>query len=131
MAKYLGLDYGTKRIGIALSDENEKIAFPRNVVSGEWKTFFAFVLNLVKEERVRGVVVGLAKSFNGEETKMTKEIYRFAQKLEHELALPVYFQDEVLSTKAALRSHTKKEMIDAASAALILQSYLDSKNMIQ
>lgn len=131
MARYLGLDYGTKRIGIALSDDGEKIAFPRDVVSSEWKTFFAFVINLVKVEHVRGIVVGLAKGFNGKETEMTKEIYRFAQKLERELALPVYLQNEVLSTKAVLRGPTKKEKIDAASAALILQSYLDRKNMIQ
>ena len=131
MARYLGIDYGTKRIGISLSDEGGKIAFPRDVVSSEWKTFFPFIANLIRKEHARGVVVGLARGLGGEETKMTKEIRSFAQKLERELSVSVHLEDEVLSTKAVLRGPTKKEKIDASSAALILQSYLDRKNMIQ
>jgi len=131
MARYLGIDYGTKRIGIALSDEGRKIAFPRDIVSNEWKTFLPYITNLVKKEEVRGIVIGLAKGFGGQETNMTREIRRFTKKLELELFCPIYFEDEILSTQAASRGPTKREKIDAASAALILQSYLDRKNMIQ
>ena len=120
----LGIDYGAKRIGTAIGNTEERIAFPRQVLEND-EHVFRTLQRFIAEESVERIVLGLPKMLSGEESDMTKEVRAFAVELEKESTLPVYFEEERLSTQAVKPGTVKRKDIDAASAALILQTYLD------
>ena len=117
--RYLGIDYGSKRIGIAVSDEGGIIAFPRAAV----KTADD-VVKTIGLEKIGKVIVGLPMGAGGQETAQTKIVRAFAAALGKAVSLPIEFENEVLTTKIAER-HSPRKAVDASAAALILQSYLD------
>ncbi len=127
--RYLGIDYGSKRIGLALSDEQGTVAFPYATVQN-----LSGVLKAIAKESVRGLIIGLPLSSAGEEGQEAGEVRKFAaglvKKLKSEKALrggaaPVIeFENELFTTKIA-EEHAPKDKADAAAAALILQLYLD------
>lgn len=119
--RYLGIDYGEKRIGLALSDEGGKIAMPYGVVN-----YFNKILSILKKEKVGKIVIGLPVGFSGQESAQTLETKKFAEALGKKVKLPIELENEVLSTKIASR-FSAKDKIDASSAAVILQSYLDKQ----
>lgn len=122
--RYLGVDFGTKKIGVAISDEKGKIAFPHKTIQNKSDRFvFAQIQNIANENQVQKIVIGLPISFSQEKTKISEKTEKFAKKLSQALDLPVDFEKEFLTTKIAKRSSPRK--VDEASAALILQSYLD------
>ncbi|MEK7123281.1 MAG: Holliday junction resolvase RuvX [Patescibacteria group bacterium] len=127
--RHLGVDFGEKRTGIAASDEGGKIAFPRETLSGDLEKIIKKIKEICVKEKVGRIIVGLPLSFGGRETAQTKEAKIFAGKLEKSIGLPVDFENEILTSKMVERDikegRIKKEKIDAASAAIILQSYLD------
>lgn len=127
--RYLGIDYGKKRMGLALSDESGKLAFPltRLLVVG-FRQAAKEIAGIIRKEGAEKIIIGLPITFDGRESPQAKETREFGQKLEKELKLKVEFENEVLSTKLAQRSGVPADKIDAASAAIILQSYLDKKN---
>lgn len=120
--RYLGIDYGEKRIGLALSDEGGKIAMPYGVVN-----YFNKILSILKKEKVGKIVIGLPVGFSGQESAQTLETKKFAEALGKKVKLPIELENEVLSTKIASR-FSAKDKIDASSAAVILQSYLDKQH---
>lgn len=127
--RYLGIDYGTKRIGIALSDQGGRIAFPKKVIVNRGEEKIADeIKTIVEQEKASEIVVGLPVSLDGRETEITKEVRRFAEALERSVRTPVHFENEMLTTHMVERAGVKKEHVDKAAAALILQSYLDKKN---
>lgn len=117
--RHLGIDYGKKRIGLALSDPDGRIAFPREVVND-----LGGVLEFARREGVELVIIGLPLSATGEETETSRAARQFGVRLEEALQLPVEFENELFSTKLAEESSPKGNA-DASAAALILQSYLD------
>lgn len=128
--KYLGIDYGEKRIGVAVSDGDGKIAFPKYVeVASGPERFMIVARNLKKiidAEQIDVIIVGLPLGFSMQETEMTKKAKEFGEFLKKELNIEIIFQNEVLSTAEVEKSGGAREgMIDASSAALILQSFLD------
>ncbi|RJQ36026.1 Holliday junction resolvase RuvX, partial [Candidatus Parcubacteria bacterium] len=120
--RYLGIDYGKARIGLALSDPSGRIAFPHTIVHT-----LAEVVAEAREAGVEAVVIGLPLSFSGRPSPETQGIRAFAAKLGRTLQLPIEFENEVLTTKIAEQSSGKRR-VDASAAALILQSFLDRKN---
>ena len=120
--RYLGIDYGEKRIGLALSDEEGRIAFPHGTASR-----FEEVVEAVYRERVGAVVIGLPLTLSGEASEETASARSFAARLGKAVQLPIAFEDERFTSKIAER-HTPKEKADASAAALILQSYLDKQD---
>lgn len=123
--KLLGIDYGTKRIGFARGDTDQKIAFPRDVVEDRKKAL-DYVDRMIDYEGVSCVIVGIPVRHGGEEGKLAKEIRLFAKEIAEKFGVETCFQNEILSTKTIQHGTVSKEKTDAASAALILQSYLDS-----
>lgn len=121
--RYLGIDYGEKRIGLALSDPDGKIAFPRETV-----TKMSEVVAFARREGAEHVILGLPVSFNGAESPQARRIREFARTLSGAVELQVEFENEVLTSKIAEQS-SGPEKSDASAAALILQSYLDRKNI--
>ena len=122
----LGIDYGRKKIGLALS--GGKLAEPYEVLKVRFiDEGVEKVGEVVKEKKVKKIVVGIS------EGKMAEEAKAFGEKVGYLTNKPVVFQDETLSTldaqelsiKAGIKRKKRKQLEDAYSAALILQSYLD------
>lgn len=127
--KYIGIDYGSKRVGIALSDADCKVAFPKEVIENN-ENFLVRVLEYVKKEKVEAVVLGESKNFKGEDNLITKDIQELKKNLEKE-GIKVIFEPEFMSSVQVERNFGKNEMLDASSAAIILQSFLDkTKNNV-
>lgn len=126
--RYLGLDYGSKRIGVAISDTEGRIAFPKTTIfnrsqRGTLKQLTA----LIEQEKISKIVVGLPSSLGGKDTDQTRLVRSFASVLARETLLSVEFENEMLTTRLAAQSGVSKNHMDESSAALILQSYLDKK----
>ena len=130
MPRVLGIDYGTKKIGIALSDEGKKMAFPKTVHPNNWKYFQPFLREFIVKEDVDELVVGLPTMLDGSDSNLTPEAKEFAEKIKNLTSMPVYFENEAFTSSAVesqgAAPHGKS---DASAAALILQSFLDRRNI--
>jgi putative Holliday junction resolvase len=121
--RYLGIDYGHKRIGLAVSDESFTLARELKVVSpGD---FWRELKTLLLEQEVERIVVGLPLNMSGEQTQKTIEVEQFAERLQSEVSVPVEFVDERLTSQFAKMAHSGPGPIDGLAAQLILQTYLD------
>lgn len=127
--KLLGIDYGTERIGVALGDTEAGVAVPFEVIDA---TALAAerITQLVKQENIEIVVMGLPKNLQGQEGKSASRARRLAEKIQS-LGAKIVYEDERLSTKEverAMKEYGKAKRgvdKDAAAAAIILQTYLD------
>ncbi|KKQ42285.1 MAG: hypothetical protein US71_C0005G0020 [Parcubacteria group bacterium GW2011_GWD2_38_12] len=122
--RYLGIDYGDKRIGIALSDERGVFAFPFSTIENDKKVINS-IKKICSEQEVEKIIVGLPLSFSMQETEQTQKVKEFAQKLGKGVDLPIEFENEILTSKMAGKQGVGKQNIDESSAALILQGWLD------
>jgi len=128
MSRILGIDYGTKKIGFAFSDEGEKIAFPKTVLPNVWSYIEDKIRSYVQDESASEIVVGLPVGLNGKETELSREVRQFAAKLGEVFKMPIYLENEVYSSAEVRTSGGAPEhKIDASSAALILQTFLDRR----
>lgn len=125
--KYLGIDYGAKRVGAAVSDRDATIAFPRAVFQNDTK-LLSELMKIVQEERIESIVVGDTRSHGGGENPVTVDAEAFVEILKTKTKLPVESVPEVWSSIEANRYAPKgEEHNDAAAAAFILQRFLDMK----
>lgn len=120
----LGIDYGSKRIGLAIADKQLKVVKPLAIIANDSNT----LLNLGKyceANSVEQVVVGLPRNMQGEETAQSQEARNFAGRISESLGLPVDLQDESLTTIEAINNAGKKTIHpDSFAAAVILRDYL-------
>lgn len=130
----MGLDYGDKRIGIALSDESRIIASPFETYScKDEQTDLRYLTALAKKNEVVLFVLGLPLNMDGTEGERAKKTRGFAEKLENLSGLLTDFEDERLSShtaedmliEAGVRREDRKKLIDKVAASIILQSYMD------
>jgi putative Holliday junction resolvase len=124
--RYLGIDYGAKRIGIALSDESADFAFPRDVIPNDANALGA-ILALIEAENVGAVVVGDARAASGAENPVTYQADRFCEELEEMIDIPMHRAWEAWSSVEAGRFAPEGKHDDSAAAAIILQRFLDSR----
>ena len=127
--KFLGIDYGTKKVGLALSSDDGVMAFPHGVWPND-RGLLRRVGNLIKAKGIKTVVIGESLDFQMRENPVMAEIKRFKEKLEKELNILVELEPEYMTTHQVVKEqgrNKKKDMTDAASAALILQSYIDKR----
>ncbi len=133
--RIMGLDIGTKNIGVAVSDETGTIAQARGVVKREnEKKAISRIKGIAEEYKVEEVVVGLPLNMNGTRGERAQDSEKFAKLLEKELKLPVKLWDERLSTKEAedimimadISRKKRRKDLDKLAAQIILQNYLDS-----
>jgi putative Holliday junction resolvase len=128
LAKYLGIDYGARRIGLAIGDDDAKLAIPKTAVSSSELEQF------IKDEGpFSQIVVGLPRNLNGGDTAQTIAVRRFSDDfLWRKLHIEPIFQDEAATSQVAeerlkqVGKPYEKGDIDAEAAAIILQDYLDS-----
>jgi putative pre-16S rRNA nuclease len=137
LGKFLGIDYGAVRIGIAVSDDTKTIAFGREFISNN-KTALNRIKSIVDSENISAIIIGYPVNLKGEKTKQTLEVESFIELLNKTFSpIEIIKWDERFTSKIAqdsmLESGMKKKKrqqkgnIDIISAALMLQSYLDSK----
>lgn len=132
----LGFDYGSKRLGVAVSDLMRSIATSYKIIyRSSWEKDLAEIKKIVSEKEIGGFVFGLPLQMNGEEGEIAKEVRAFADKLSTEIPLPVLFWDERLSSSAVerflindvdLSRAKRKKVLDSSAAAYILQGALDA-----
>ncbi len=131
----LGFDYGSKRLGVAVSDLLQNIATAHSIIFREnWAKDVAVIKKIIAEKEVKAIVYGLPLQMNGEEGDIAKEVRAFAEKLSKEIDLPYMFWDERLSSSAMekflikevdMSRAKRKQKLDASAAAYILQGALD------
>ena len=127
--KYLGIDYGRARVGTAISDNEGKIAFPRDVFKNAGIGALAdAIASLAKTEAALEIVLGLPRVVPGMDASVRDEIQDLADIIKKQYQIPVSFQDEFFTTRIA-EEHSQKNA-DASAAALILQSFLDRRNEV-
>lgn len=124
--RYLGIDYGAKRVGVALSDEEGKFALPLAVLPNNNELLPA-LKKIIAEKQVGTIVLGESKNYKGEDNAIMADIRAFKLALEKETGLPAAYEPEILSSAQAERITGKTKMHDASAAAIILQSYLDKR----
>lgn len=128
--KYLAVDFGEKRTGIAVSDQGGVMAFARATVRKTTKdAFWTEMLGIVDAEQAEAIVVGMPRTRDGQDTMIIRQIRNFIQSLKRRTPLPVYVMEETLSSFEAeekLRAAKKNRAgLDAAAAAGILESFLN------
>ncbi len=127
MARYLGIDYGAKRVGLAVGDSEAKLARPLATIPP-----YELVAAIEREGPFEVIVVGLPRNLDGADTPQTLAVRRFSDDHLGGLGAEVVFQDEAGTSSVAeerLRATGKRfapERIDAEAAAIILQDYLDT-----
>ena len=136
----IGFDYGSKRLGVAVSDLLLMSATPYKIIQRRnIEDDLAEIKKIIQEKEVGGIVYGLPLQMNGEEGLTAQEVRKFAQRLAQEFNLPYYFWDERLSSAAVesvmikeadLSRAKRKKSLDAGAAAYILQGCLDALSRI-
>lgn len=139
MGRVLGLDYGARRIGIAISDPSGTIAQPLPTIRRRRgkRPPYAVITETVQEWEVQKIVIGLPLEMSGDEGAPAEEVRGFGEALQRRAGVPVEYWDERLSSVRAQRelahldlraaARREKERVDAVAATLILQSYLNAQ----
>lgn len=122
--KYLGIDYGEKRVGVAMTDESKTLAFPFEVMIND-KNLILKLKELAKGYDVELMIIGESKDYKGKDNPIMSEIEKFRAGIEKELKVKTVYHPEFLTSLEAERIQGKNKMHDASAAAIILQSYLD------
>ena len=133
--RYLAIDYGLKQTGFAICDPTETFCSPLSVIVGQ-KGLLEKIVKLVKAEDIGGIVMGLPLNMDDSAGPQAKLVAQFTERLKKIIEVPVYFQDERLSTFAAKEKLAaadftrgkKKKRLDAIAAAEILSAFLEQKN---
>jgi putative holliday junction resolvase len=138
--KYLGIDFGLKRIGIAISDTEKKFSFYRDYILND-KLALTNILRLIKDENVSKIIIGYPLNFKSEKTEITESVDRFSEEIkvlltkENIEAGIVFFderftssisQDNLINSGLSKKKRRDKGILDSMSAKIILQDYLDS-----
>ncbi|MDI6715951.1 MAG: Holliday junction resolvase RuvX [Actinomycetota bacterium] len=134
--RIIALDFGRRRIGVAISDPSGKVARPLTVIERKNTEFdIQRISELVEEYDAEEVVVGLPITLSGKIGPQAQEVLKYVDELKKVVKIPIMTWDERLTTayadrflrEAELRHEKKKRIVDKLAASIILQSYIDSK----
>lgn len=121
--KYLGIDFGSKRVGVSFSDDSSSFAFPLAVIENN-PDLFSEIGKICRDKNIDVIVVGESKNFEMKDNDIMSEIKKFVDKLKDE-GFTVVMHPEFMTSQEAERLQGKNDMLDASAAAIILKSYLD------
>ena len=139
--RIMGLDFGSKTVGVAVSDSlcitAQGVEIVRRKEENKLRRTLARIEEIIEEYEVAEIVLGLPKNMNSTEGERAALTMEFKEKLERRTGLPVHMWDERLTTVAAdkammeagIRRENRKEYVDMIAATLILQGYLDRRSM--
>jgi len=132
MGKIIAIDFGKKRIGLAITDSEKIIASPLKTVNA--KEIFPFLKGIFCNEDIECVVLGDPKMKNNKHNELVKDLMKFHNKIKREFNIPIHFVDERFTSKIAFRiildanikkmKRRDKALVDKVSASLILETYL-------
>lgn len=134
-ARFLGIDYGDRRVGIAVADSDAPIAFPRETIDRQSTPLWERLAQILQADKITEIVVGWPVHPDGRIDGKHVDVQKFIDELAGYTQLPIHKQDESYSSATALQatSHLKKKekrdkgRVDRAAAAVILQSWLDNR----
>ena len=136
--RYLGLDLGSRTLGIAMSDATGTIASSYKTIrhNEDYKHLVNVVRDIVNDEDISAIVLGFPKNMNNTIGPKGELSLKFKEKLEKKISIPVFLEDERLTTKSAtdvlisnnVSRKDRKKVVDSIAATIILQSYLDKEN---
>jgi putative Holliday junction resolvase len=132
--RYLAIDYGNKRTGLAICDAGETITSPLAVIRGQ-SMLLRKIAEAVETNSVEAIVIGLPLNMDGSEGQQSRIVRRFGESLGRHTAVPIYFQDERLSSfgakeklaSAELKASQAIQRLDAVAAAEILEAFLEQR----
>lgn len=122
--RLLGIDYGKKRVGIALTDDRGLMAFPKAVLPND-NFLVSELAAMVKSQGVSRIILGESKDFKMIDNPIMSQIRMFKDQLELASGVEVLYEPEMLSSHQATHFQGKNAMIDASAATIVLQSYID------
>ena len=125
--RYLGIDYGNRKVGLAISDEMGSFAFPLKVLKNT-ASLVEEIKKICVEEKIGKIIIGESVDLSGEANPIQKEILGFKEKIELASGLEVILEKEFFTSREAKRLIDEKQtdpLTDARAAALILKSFLD------
>jgi putative holliday junction resolvase len=134
--RYLAIDHGQKRTGLAVCDASETVVSPHSVIeTANSAVLLKRIVSVITDEEIEAVVVGLPFNMDGTEGSRAEKVREFAQALADTINIPVLFHDERLSSFEAenlavdleLTRKKKKKRLDAIAAAQILNGFLDAE----
>lgn len=122
----MGIDYGTKRVGVALSDESGKMAFPHIVLDNDNKLLEKLEA-LIEERNVAEIVIGHSLDREGAANAIHSEVEELIGDLTLQVGLPIHLEPEQYTTQEAMIGQGRNAQTDASAAAIILNSYITKK----
>ncbi len=138
--KLLGIDYGERRIGLAISSEDHNYVFTYSTVdTNKTIDYIEAIGRICKEEKIQGIIVGMPLDQHGQSSKIGREVEKFISQIGNTVTIPIHTEDERFSSNRAaqlMKEAGKKEKhakssIDQEAAKLILQSYIEKRYGIQ
>ncbi|MBY0539605.1 Holliday junction resolvase RuvX [Patescibacteria group bacterium] len=122
MAKLIGIDFGTKRVGVAVSDESGSVAFPKTTLAND-RALIPTLASLIRSENVSTVIVGESHDMNGNDNAVMDAVRSFVANLEKVIAVTIVYEPEFYSSREA-RREGQQGSVDAQAAAIILNSFI-------
>lgn len=138
MVRYLGIDFGTKRLGLAISDELGIIAGRYGTIERKGtKTDVDKLKRIVEREKIQKVIIGYPKNMDGSSGDTVRKVEDFVSNIKRQINIPIETWDERLSSVSAekilirgnVKRRKRKKVIDQLSAVIILQNYLNYQNL--
>ncbi len=123
MSRLMGIDYGKKRVGVAISDEVRMMAFPHAVFPND-AALLKSLCAVITEKGVGEIVIGHSLDREGQPNSIHEKVETLMTDLTLETGLPIHLEPELYTTQAALRIQGRNAMTDAAAATLILDNFL-------
>ena len=136
MGRFLAIDFGEKRVGLALSDPTKIIAKPfKSITYTDHDDLLNQILLIIEEKNVEKIILGFPKGLKGENTAQTNKVMSFFNLIKNKSIIPIVLQDERFSSVSAkkslilqnIKTGHNKGLIDETAAAIFLQLYLDRK----
>ncbi len=124
--RLLGIDYGSKRVGIALSNEDGTMAFPREVLQND-NALLPTLETIIAKEKVGEIVIGHSLNMDGTPNKIHEAVEGLMMDLTLAVGLPIHLVPEQYTTQAAVRTQGRNDMTDASAAALILNTFIEQQ----
>ncbi|MBP6881130.1 MAG: Holliday junction resolvase RuvX [Candidatus Pacebacteria bacterium] len=121
--KRMGIDFGSKKIGIAITDDSGTMAFPYAVVPNDGK-FFAYLEAFANERKIQEIVIGHSLNNQGDPNHIHAAVEELMVDITLHIGIPVHLEPEQYSSRQAAQVQGKNSMIDASAAALILDSFI-------
>ena len=127
--RLLGIDFGTKKVGLAMTDESGSMAFPHSVIPNDAQLLDT-IESLITQEQVSAIVIGHSLTLDGEPNAVHAHVEDFIGDMTLRNPIPIHLEPEQLTTMQAAKTTGRNDQIDAAAAAIILDTYLTKqKNM--